>query len=203
VRTFAIVVVAGLLVVSCGGEERSAAVATDAPPGLTRFVDRRLGFEVTFPSDWQRAGEVLTPSLSEPREILSVGTVRPLANRASTACPQHPVETLAGVGPRDVFVTIQERTSRVAEGMVPGPPRLDAVAADDSELPACLRREVPFKTYWMPFRESGRGFYADAAVGNDVSPEGVAELQALLDSLRFSYPAPWGEPVSDRVFQGE
>jgi len=105
-----------------------------------------------------------------------------------------------------VFVTIQERGNRTSEEMVAGLPRLAGVTADASELPACLGRHVPFKTYWMPFRSGERGFYVNVAIGDDVSPEGVAELQAVRDSLvfretqveddrqrgvRFSYSAPW------------
>jgi hypothetical protein len=206
-RAPAAVLVAGLVLASCGGgEERPAPVAAVAPAGMTRFIDERRGFELTFPSAWMRAETVLTPALTEPREILSVGTVRPVANGGSSACAQHPVETMARVGPRDAFVTIQERTNQVSGEMVAGPPQMAGVRADDSELPACLHRSVPFKTYWMPFQLGGRGFYANAAVGDDVPPEGRAELQAVLDSLRvreahveddrqrgvrFSYPAPW------------
>ena len=73
-------------------------------------------------------------------------------------------------------------------------------------MPDCLGRPLPFSTYWMPFRSGERGFYANAAIGDDVSPERVAELQAVLDSLvfrethveddrqrgvRFSYAQPW------------
>jgi hypothetical protein len=183
-----------------------AAVAEEAPVGMTRFSDERRGFEVTFPSGWRRAGTVLTPGLSAPYEILSVGTVDPVPNGESARCAQHPVETMERVGPRDVFVTILERANVVSGEMRPGPPQLDAVVPDDSETPQCLGREVPFRTYWMPFQIGGRGFYANAAVGDDVTPAGRAELQAVLDSfharaiqveedrergVRFSYPEPW------------
>lgn len=173
---------------------------------MTRYVDERDGFEVTFPSDWQRAGNSLTPALVDPDEILSVGTVAPLANDGSTGCAHHPTRTMARVGSRDLFVTVQERANQVSEEMVDGPPQLATAGVDESEVPACLGRPVPFRTYWMPFRSGERGFYASAAIGDDVSPEGVAELQTVLDSLvfretqveddrqrgvRFSYAPPW------------
>src|SRR5215210_3817828 len=131
--------VAGLVLCSCGGDEaRPVPAAAAAAAGMTRYSDERRGFEVTFPSDWRRADTVLTPHLSAPREILSVGTVEPVQNRVGSACAQHPVETLDRVGARDVFVTIQERGNAVSEEMRPGPPQLDVVTPDDSELPACL-----------------------------------------------------------------
>lgn len=202
----AVLLLAGLILSSCGADEERPAPAATAAAGMTHFTDERRGFEVTFPSTWLRADTVLTPALSDPREILSVGTVEPVANGRSSSCAQHPVDTMARVGPRDAFVTIQERTNQLSGEMRPGPPRLDAVDPDDSELPACLGHDVPFRTYWMPFQLGGRGFYANAAVGDD-APAGLrAELQAVLDSfevresvveddrrrgVRFSYPAPW------------
>ena len=200
------ILVAGLALSSCGSDvERPAAVTTAAPAGMTRFTDGRRGFEVTFPSGWMRADEVLTPSLGDPAEILSVGTVRPVPNGEST-CAQHPVATMGRVGSRDVFVTIQGGANTVSGEMRPGPPQLDAVVPDDSETADCVRSGVPFRSYWMPFTTDGRGFYANAAVGNDVAPERRAELQSVLDSftpranhveddrqrgVRFSYPDPW------------
>jgi hypothetical protein len=206
-RVAAVLLLAGLFLSSCGADvERPAPAAAEAPAGMTRFADERQGFEVTFPSDWMRAGTVLTPALTAPREILSVGTVEPVANGESSRCNQHPVETMARVGPRDAFVTIQERANQRSGEMRPGPPQLDAVVPDDSEAAQCVGRDVPFRTYWMPFQLGGRGFYADAALGDDAPPELRVQLQAVLDSfeprasvveddrqrgVRFSYPAPW------------
>ncbi len=200
-------VLTGLLLTSCGAdEERPETVAAAAPAGTTRFSDERRGFEVTFPSGWRRADEVLTPGLGDPVEILSVGTVDPVPNGESARCAQHPVDTMERVGPRDVFVTIQERANAVSGEMRPGPPQLDAIVPDDSDLPACLGHDVPFLTYWMPFTIGNRGFYANTAVGDDASAASRAELQAVLDSftvrahhveddrqrgVRFSYPEPW------------
>jgi hypothetical protein len=201
------VLLAGVLVSACGAERaRAPADRVPAPAGTTRYVDERRGFEVTFPSAWRRARRVLTPALWEPREILSVGTVRPVANGPASRCAQHPTAAMGRLGPRDVFLTIQERTNQVSGGMEPGPPRLADVTADDSELPACVGHDVPFETYWMPFRSGARGFYANAAIGDDVPPARRAQLQRVLASLRFrrvrveddrqrgvrfAYPRPW------------
>ena len=87
---------------------------------MTRFSDERRGFDVTFPSGWMRADRVLTPMLTAPREILSVGTVEPVPNDESSACAQHPVETMERVGPRDVLVTILERIERRVGRDAPG-----------------------------------------------------------------------------------
>jgi hypothetical protein len=204
-RALALVLLTACLAAACRASPAPPRTAA-TPAGTTRHVDERRGFEVTFPSRWQRARRVLTPALTDPREILSLGTVRPVVNGPSSRCAQHPLATLRRVGPRDVFVTLLERTNQADKGMVPGPPQLAAVKADDSEIPACLGRNVPFKTYWMPFSSGGRGFYAAAAIGDDVPARGRARVQAVLDSLRFrrtrvdddrqrgvrfSYPKPW------------
>ena len=207
-RAVLLVLLAGALA-SCGGNgEAPAAAVPSASPGTTRFADERRGFEVTFPSDWHRAEDVLTPALIDPSEILSLGTGKPVPNGGSSGCAQHPTASLARVGPRDVFVTVQERRNRTSGEMAAGPPQLAPVTPDASELSACLDHRVPFETYWMPFRSGERGFYAHAAIGDDASPERVAQLQAVLDSLvfretrviddrqrgvRFSYAAPWRE----------
>jgi hypothetical protein len=195
----------GLSVASCG-QTPPTPVADAAPAGTTRYVDERRGFEVTFPSGWQRARRVLVPWLAGPLEILSLGTVRPVANRPDSTCAQHPVETMRRVGPRDVFLTLQERTNQIAEGMEPGLPRLDRRHYEPGEVPDCLRRPVPFRTYWLPFHVGGRGFYLDVAVGNRVSARRRAQLEAVMASLRFrpvtvvddrqrdirfAYPRPW------------
>jgi hypothetical protein len=183
-RSAVAALLAGLILSSCGADEPRRAPA--APTGMTRYTDERRGFEVTFPSGWRRADTILTPHLTAPHEILSVGTVEPVPNGETSACAQHPVATMERVGPRDVFVTIQERGKAISSEMRPGPPQLDEVAPDDSELPACIGHGVPFRTYWMPFQAGGRGFYANAAVGDDVTPAGRAELQAVLDSFDVS-----------------
>jgi len=195
----------GFASASCGEDPPSPA-ADRAPAGMTRFVDARRGLEVTFPSGWYRARRVLTPTLAGPLEILSLGTVRPVPNRADSSCAQHPVETLGRVGPRDVFLTVQERSNQVAEGMEPGLPRLDRQPSEPGEVAECLGRPVPFRSYWLPFQVGGRGLYMDVAVGDRVSARRRAQLEAVMGSLRFrpvtvvddrqrgirfAYPRPW------------
>ncbi len=76
-------------------------------PGLTTFRDERAGFSVAFPSTWRRATTSLTPALSGPTEILSVGTGTLRPGDASR-CAQFPTHALQRLGRRDVFLTVQE-----------------------------------------------------------------------------------------------
>ena len=78
----------------------------------------------------------------------------------------HPDERARAHGPKDAFVTVQERY---------GAPQFPQ------------RPEI----HWFGFRDAGRGFHVLVAIGSDAPPERRAEAVDLLDSLRFE-PAPEG-----------
>jgi hypothetical protein len=44
---------------------------------------------------------------------------------------------------------------------------------------------VPFRAWWIPFRDSGRAFYLFVAIGNEATPELREEAWAVADSLSF------------------
>jgi len=201
----AAILVLGLVVAACE-QAAPSPVADPAPAGTTRYVDERRGFDVTFPSGWQRAPRVLVGSLAGPLEILSLGTVTPVANRPDSRCAQHPVETMRRVGARDVFLTVQEVANEIVPGMRPGVPHLDRRPYEPGEAADCVGGSVPFRTDWLPFHVGGRGFYLDVAVGNRLSGRRRAQLESVMASLRFrpvtvvddrqrgirfSYPRPW------------
>ena len=94
---------------ACAGAPKPAAVAPAYPdPGWTTFEDGAHGLTVSFPSDWHRAAENLTPALTDPREVLTLATF-PLRVGPSHRCAQVPQQAVRDLGPRDVLLTIQER----------------------------------------------------------------------------------------------
>lgn len=178
-----VVVMAG-----CGaGVERRVAAST---PGRVRSAEHR--FTAQLPAGWQLASQSLTPELTNPVEILSAGTVRD-ARPQEGSCAQLPVGALGRVGPRDVFVTVQERSG---EARLPErPDRFTLTGKVEYDMaPACTPNEKRLDEYWFGFRDAGRGFHVLVAMGRQAPTERREEALALLDSLRFE-PAPPGVPL--------
>lgn len=171
-------------VAACGDDPEPARSARPPAAGLTTLRDDRVGLTVSFPSSWRRAERTLTPYLTDPVEVLTVGTASLPANTARARCAQHPTAALERMGPADVLLTLQERRFSRTTADPAGPPRVDRAAADRSEARACLGRNAPIRTHWMPFRLSGRSFYAMAAVGDRATAQRRRALQAVLSSLR-------------------
>ena len=65
------------------------------------------GLLVTYPNDWMPASQILTPTLTDPREIFAVGTypLRP----GGTNCAQYPVNAIEDLGPSDALIWLAER----------------------------------------------------------------------------------------------
>jgi hypothetical protein len=155
----------------------------------TTYRNDQIGFEVTYPEDWIRADTNLTPVLSQPREILSVGTY-PLRPGGKACIDAYlPGDALADLGADDVFLTVQESASG------PGgfPPRPGTFAPSNArlaveDLPACDEyARISMRGWWFAFEDRGRNLFAFLAVGGDVKPESEAWRTGweVLNSLRF------------------
>lgn len=155
-----------------------------SPVGWTTFNDERNALTVTFPSTWRRAQRSLTPDLTDPLEIVSVGSFAP-GPRDDDDCAQFPVGAMRAAGATDVFVSIQERTGRARGEFTPRERPFALGPADDSEANACVGGDRPWRTHWIPFADAGRPFYAFVLIGDEAPPERVEDLQAVLDGLRF------------------
>lgn len=99
--------------------------------GWTSYHDPNWGYTVTFPSGWHRARRSLTPSYTDPVEILSVATF-PL-REGDELCGDR--GALARVPPGEALVTVQQR-GRGAYGGSGFPPR-PASFRPDLSFPAC------------------------------------------------------------------
>jgi hypothetical protein len=142
------------------------------------------GLTVALPAGWQAAGTSLTPHLVDPREVLTVATY-PLRYRR-TACAQVAGSALEDLGPRDAFVTLQER------GRDPGstwpdfperPAHFGPQLGGRSEASACVPG-AHFSDHWFGFSAGGRHFHADVAFGPQASAATRAAAWTVLDSLR-------------------
>jgi len=176
----------------CGIEE----VHSVAAPTQLRSAEH--GFSAQVPDGWHVAPESLTPRLTNPVEIFSAGTA-PVARPREGACAQVPVDALERVGPRDAFVTVQERfgaarfPDRAARFVLTG-----RVVHDGA---TCAGNEAELEEYSIEFRDAGRSFHVLVAIGPSAPAERRDEVLALLDSLRFeprSTPSPHsGGPMVD------
>jgi hypothetical protein len=155
--------------------------------GWTVHEDPRRGYTVRVPESWSVAPRSLTPSITDPIEILSAATF-PLSD-GDDLCGT----ALARVAPAGALVTVQER-GRGALGGSDFPPRPDSFRADPSlpggsTWPHCAAGRdgdpVPMLDYWFGFSDAGRAFHVLVALGRSASPELRRDAFRILDSLRF------------------
>ena len=165
----------------CGGE------GGDELGGWLRHEDMAEGLAVLYPDDWNRAPASLTPNLTEPHEVLSLGThgLRP----GSESCSQTPGNALDDMSEQDAFITVQERTLQAdaPPGTENFPARPDDFDLDprDANVGAACSDNDGIQTWLIPFRDSGRAFYLQVAIGKSVSESTRREVAGILDSLRF------------------
>jgi hypothetical protein len=158
-------------------------------PGWTPYRSAKWGYTVGFPADWQRATSSLTPSLTDPREILSLGTF-PLRYRP-TNCEAFAGSAQQDLGDRDVFLTVQELgiptpEQDYPEGKIDVPPRPRRFGAESGGGPRLT--DCPGSralVQWINFRDAGRYFYALVAFGRSAPAELRRDAYRVLDTLRF------------------
>jgi hypothetical protein len=170
---------------ACADEEERRVLAPHSVP----VHSAEHGFTAMLPGGWELASRSLTPGLSNPVEVLAAGTV-PDAQPSEGPCGHVPVGALERIGPRDGFVTVQER---YGEPRFPARPARFTLPrrAEQSDATECARNGDQLDAYLFGFRDAGRGFHVLVALGRDASPQRRAEALALLDSLRFE-PGPQG-----------
>lgn len=145
------------------------------------------GLDFSIPDSWQVAAESLTPNLSHPREVVSLGTFR--LRPGGPQCAQVPVNALHDLGATDSFVTLQERLDPIEADVRAFPNRppflMSLQGIDDVDAVECMNfdeREDLGTLRWLPFQESGRFFYLLIAIGRDASAERFEETVEVLDA---------------------
>jgi hypothetical protein len=149
------------------------------------FRSARYHYSVSYPSSWHRATRSLTPHLSDPHEILTLGTGRlPVGG---PRCAQVPVNALEAVGATGALITVQERAPANADGGFPPRPKHFQLHRTPSlAIPACLAPHGRPRLTWIAFRDHGRHFYVLVALGRSATTQTRRETARILDSLRFS-----------------
>jgi hypothetical protein len=184
--------VAGLLAASvllaCGSgsaeEMLAPAEMTTQPPALTTYDDQEGRFSIRYPAAWERSMQSLAPGLTDPREIVSVGSyhMRP----GGELCAHLPVNALEDLSPADAFLTIQERAQPHLADYPPRPTQFDLgkpTEGFDGEL--CVREPGDLDQWWLPFRDGSRAFYALVALGTSASKETRQQVTQTLNSFHI------------------
>lgn len=169
---------------------------TETDGGLTTLHDEKDNYVVTYPTDWIVAGENLTPQLSEPVEILSLGTFPLRTGRDIDDglrvfdAPVAP-KALEDMTSTDAFLSLQETGAGVG-GFDARPDHFGPLGCDES-IYGCRPPEelsetsldAPFRAWWIPFEDAGRGFYLFVAIGYEATPQLRDQAWAVADSLSF------------------
>jgi hypothetical protein len=142
------------------------------------------GFTVSYPSDWTPAPEILTPTLTDPREIFAIGTY-PLRSGGAN-CAQYPVNAIEDLGPTDALIWLAERQQ--ASASAPNRPAdfeawISEAPVDDS--PRCLGSVKDFVHHAGEFSDADRIFDLYVAYGTGASQETLSELWAILNGMTF------------------
>ncbi len=177
-RATSITVVLAVLLGACGE-------ATTERPSST-YEDTARGYSVSIPDGWHRAGRNLTPTITDPVEMLTVATF-PLRD-GEELCG-----ALARAKPDGALVTVQERGrgSYGASDFPERPARFEPEPADEghSTWPHCGVQDgeppIPMVHYWFGFSDAGRAFHVLVALGEEAPDEVKRDAFTILDSLEL------------------
>jgi hypothetical protein len=137
------------------------------------------GVSIALPGGWRYTDRDLTPHVSDPKQVLAVGTY-PLRYAPGRRCAQVPERAVRELGPGDVLITLRER----ARGHYP--PRRRPFRTGpriDTDYAACVGRH-DIEEHQVEFSDRGRSFIAYVGFGRAVSSARRATAIRVLDSLR-------------------
>lgn len=170
---------------------------TETGDGRTTLHHEPSGYTITYPDGWAVADKNLTPWLSSPSEILSLGTF-PLRVSEHTDdgfrlfdAPVAPA-ALQDMQADDAFISLQESGGVSAGSTESRPDYFGPLGCDESiygchpseELPRPWR-DAPFRAWWIPFEDAGRAFYLFVAIGTEATPQLRQQAWAVADSISF------------------
>ncbi|MGH3012065.1 MAG: hypothetical protein ACRDMY_09535 [Gaiellaceae bacterium] len=185
-----------LLTSACAG----GSAIVEADPTSTEALEwttnkiSEAGVTVSYPSGWVRSAEPLLPGLSDPRELVALSTFD--ARPGGENCAHMPENAIADMGPTEALIVIEERLggptgSSTLADYPERPGHFGASNGYPSEAVDCLDRPKEFFDRFIPFRDSGRRFYAYVAFGSETSPAIRSQAWKILDRLEIeSSPRP-------------
>jgi hypothetical protein len=169
-RTALLLTLAVAYLAGCGGSgdptttERSLSVAAK-------------GVRMQLAPGWHAASENLTPRLVNPREVLSVGTLR-MQPAVRGGCAQLPSRAYADMARTDGLITIQERGR--GKGSLRGYPPRPAHFQIRAQRRTFECAPPNLSSQEFVFSDAGRRFYAFVVLGTRGPEE---EAESILDSF--------------------
>jgi hypothetical protein len=156
------------------------------------FHSERHDLTVQYPPGWTRAAQRLTPSLTDPLEILALGTY-PLRVGGDT-CAQFPVNAIEDLGPTDALIWLAERRGPTSGAeSLPSSFELLTGSGEGDESPDCLSTPKDFWHRNVEFSEDGRVFELYLAHGNAATGS-TSEMAGILDNLSLDASPDIGAP---------
>jgi hypothetical protein len=179
-------VLALLVVAGCGLQEPASRAqrTEEALADRPAHADPDRGYSISFPGSWQLASERMS-RISEPRELVSIGTTA--LGWRPTDCEAFAGAAGAGMGARDVVLTVWERGYDRDPGWVDFPSRPDRFGPVPHAERAGRGCGEPSGTviHWRNFSDSGRHFHTLVRIGPDAPASAAAQAWRILDSLRL------------------
>jgi hypothetical protein len=160
---------------------RIGRVQVQPPPPVTTVTSHGASIEV--PGGWYATTKPLAPWLYSPFELFSIATttLEPLAlpgNQA--ACPSEiPRAAVDGIASDGAYLWIGEWRGGIYE---PGP---RPSTFDGETLPGLCKLPRGLVAYGGVYRDGTTDFEVTMVFGPDAPPERRAEINRMLDSLRF------------------
>jgi hypothetical protein len=186
--TFAAIVATTAITVTRWDEDSARPNIHVASPGAwLTFTSPGGDLRISYPPDWKIAGANLTPHLTDPREVVALGTF-PL-QPADHNCAHIPVNALEQMGPTDGFIWITERagTSAPTPNFGPRPTSIGPTTGTDAnggDLAACLDHPLLGTARAISFDDHGRHFTISYAVGSDATAQRRDDILAILNSFQ-------------------
>jgi hypothetical protein len=181
------------------GARHTTAPLDSTTPTPTVYRDDRDGLSVLVPPGWQVAAEPLNTWVSDPHEILSMGTYALRPGGEAVTDFQLPSHALEDLGPNDILIWVNEAGD--ASGFTERPasfePSQPCGGDDWSRLcPEPSGRSLRLTiagvhAWWLGFADAGRGFYVFVGMGAQAYADPIRAQTPweILDSLSFD-PAP-------------
>ncbi len=149
---------------------------------LLAHIDDERAYTISYPVEWRRIDDSLTPVLGFPM-LVAIATFDPPPG--GVTCAHVPVNALDAVGPADILLTVHELPFGYALGPRPDDFRSRAASWETADVAECMQTDAErLRGGQYRYFEDDRTFDVILAMGPEVSTEDEAAAWAMLESFR-------------------